>query len=499
MKLLVVTIAAFVCLTAAPAQAKDAWVGVRSPHYLFVGNASEAEVREVAARFELFRAAFAELFPAFGLNSALPTRVLVFKDLDAYKPFRPLRRERPVDFTSYFQSGLDVNYIALPAGLPAADAYAVPFHESVHLLLADGARRVPDWLNEGLAQYYSTLSLSERGDAVLLGRPVARHVAFLRGRKLLPLAELFAIDRASEEYAAGEASDIFYAQSWALTHYLISGNNGRRQLQLLRFLEMLAAGLPVESSFKQSFHADYATLGAELSEYVAREAYSVKRVTRDARERAESDLRSAPLTEAAAQYYLGDLLLHVERYEDAAGYLKRATALDPAYAPAHAALGLTHVRQRRFAEAKESLRRALALAPDSYLAHYYYAYAVSREGMDEEQAVNDYAPAAAELMRAELRQAITLEPRFAESYRLLAFVNLVRGEQLDEAVALLKRAQALAPGRPDIALTLAQVYLRRQDAAAGRATLESLLRDNTNPRIRARAQALLKTLPATGH
>src|SRR5205085_2537678 len=199
---------------------------------------------------------------------------------------------------------------------------------------------------------------------------------------------------------------------------------------------------------------------------------------------------------AEAQYYLGDLLLHIERPEDAAKYLQRAVALDEKLAEARAALGMTRVRQRRFAEAEEQLRQAVTLAPDSCLAHYYYAYALSREGMDEEQATTGYSPEVARVMRAELQRAIMLEPRFAEAYRLLAFVNLVTGERLDEAVTLLKQALALSPGRPDLTFILAQVYLRQKDLPAARETLEKVLRMSATPHLRTRAQVLLDGIAA---
>src|SRR5947209_6113277 len=299
--------------SAASAQAKERWTSIRSAHYLFVGDASAAELRRVAARFEQFRAAFAELFPAFGLNTPVPTRVVVFSDYEAYSPFRPLYRKRTVDFTGYFQAGLDTNYIVLPLGLPAEDLYALPQHESVHLLIASSARHVPDWLNEGLAQYYSTFSLAERGG--VLGTPIQRHVEFLREHRLLTLAQLFAIERGSADYVEDERNDIFYAESWALVHYLISGNAGRRQLQLLRFMEMLAAGLPVEHSFEQAFHADYQTIEAELTAYIARGTYPVRDIAVASWHGNDAELHEQSLTEAGAQYYLGDLILHIERVE----------------------------------------------------------------------------------------------------------------------------------------------------------------------------------------
>src|ERR1041384_21124 len=404
----------WLALGAVTAQAKEQWTSIRSAHYLFVGDAGEAELRQVAVRFEQFRAAFAEMFPAFGLNAPVPTRVVVFSDYETYSSFRPLYRKRTIGFTGYFQAGLDTNYIVLPLGVPAEDLYALPQHESVHLLIGSSARHVPDWLNEGLAQYYSTFTLSTHGG--VLGTPIPRHVESLREHKLLTLAQLFQIERGSADYVAEERNDIFYAESWALVHYLISGNGGRRQLQLLRFMEMLAAGLPVERSFAQAFHADYQTIERELTTYVARGEYPVRVIALDDRSSTEPELPEQSLSEAEAQYYLGDLLLHIERPEDAAKYLQRAVALEPQLAEAHASLGMARVRQGRFAEAEAQLHEAINLAPDNYLAHYYYAYALSREGMDEEQVTNGYSAESARVMRAELQRAIRLEPRFPESY-----------------------------------------------------------------------------------
>ena len=480
-------------LAASAAHAKDsAWLSLRSPNYLFVGDADADELREAAQRFEQFRALFAAQFPAAGATSPTPTVVVVFKETEDYRRFRPLYQHNPVDFDGYFQAGLDVNYVVMPAGRSLRDAYTKIFHESVHLLIESRARGVPDWFNEGLALYYSTLEMSDTEGKVVLGRPVDEYVRTLRARPLLPLASLVAIGRASADYNEADKSGIFYAESWALVHYLISGRGGRRQLQILRFLELYAAGVPEEDAFRKAFQVGYEAMEQELREYVARDIVGLKYA--DAAAQLNLPVQPAPLTAAEAHYYQGDLLLHIDRLDDAAKQLKQAVAADERLAAAHAALGVTYARQQKFAEAERALQRAVALQPDNHLTHYYYAYGLSRRGMDATQTVNAYAPAAARMMRVELHRAIALAPNFPESYRLLAFVNLVTGEQLDESVVLLKRALTLAPGRPDIAFVLAETYVRRGEPAEARETLRRLLRSSANPRLRARATTLLQRL-----
>ena len=141
-----------------------------------------------------------------------------------------------------------------------------------------------------------------------------------------------------------------------------------------------------------------------------------------------------PLTEAQVLAYLGDLLLHYDRGHEAEKHLRQALALSPELSTANASIGMLRVQQRDFAAAKEHLQRAIKSDPQNYLAQYYYAYALSSEPMDQQQTVTGYAPETAAQMRAALKRAMEIEPGFPESYRLLAFVNLITNTRLDEAV-----------------------------------------------------------------
>jgi Tfp pilus assembly protein PilF len=155
------------------------------------------------------------------------------------------------------------------------------------------------------------------------------------------------------------------------------------------------------------------------------------------------------------------------------------------------------VRQRNFTAAREHLQRAIKSDPQSYLAHYYYAYALSREAMDRGQTVAGYPAEAAAQMRTALMKAIEIAPDFPESYRLLAFVHLATNTKLEEADALLGRALALSPGRHEFSFVLAQVQFRRKEYAAARTTLDQVIEGSPNPLLRAQAKEMLEIITIT--
>ncbi|MBA2501429.1 MAG: tetratricopeptide repeat protein [Pyrinomonadaceae bacterium] len=475
------------------ASAEETWTQVRSKNFSLVGNASEREIRKVAAQLEGFRDAFGRLYNRSRQDTAARVTVFVFKDDISFKPFKPLYNGRPAELAAYFQSGTDMNYIALTPEKRIAHPYAVVYHEYVHLLLSNNTSNAPLWFNEGLAEYYSMFDVDGK-QRVKIGAPVFEHARLLRESNVLPLRTLLTVDGSSPFYKEADKRGIFYAQSWALVHYLIHGREGARFRKLQTYFDLVASGKPLEESFRTAFDTDFAGMENELGEYVRRAHYPTKIATFEHELEFDAQMQSARLTEAEALSYLGDLLLHINRLDAAETYLREALALDPKSAAAHVSLGVLRVRAHRFDDAKEHLEKALALDAGNFLAHYYYAYALSREGMDGNQFISEYRPETVERMRAELEQAIKLAPDFPNSYYLLAFINLVTRENLDESIQLLRRAIAIAPDRAEFSFVLAQVFVRKSDFAQARHILEPLMQSNPDPHLRAQARRVMDSI-----
>ena len=482
---LIVLTALAVWLAAPAAQAKDNWISVRTQNFLLVSNAGEKDVRQVATKLEQFREVFTKLFSGAKFNSPVPTTVVLFKSASSYKPFAL------PNASGYFQKGEDVNYITLSTD-PTQDPFSVIYHEYVHLLVDNTSGNVPAWFNEGLAEYYSTF-LIEEDRKVHLGELIPYHLLALREGRLYPLRTLFAVDHYSPEYNEGSKRGMFYAESWALVHYLILGNNSQRLPQLGKFLQLVTKGAPIEDAVTQAFQTDIATLEKELKKYIEGHTFRMQVATFEHKLEFDSEFTTATISEADAQAYLGDLLLHVNRQSDAEARLQQALTLDPKQPMALASLGILRARQGRFDEAQKDLQEAANANSGNYLVHYYYAYALSREGMDAHDVVSIYASKTAAKMRAELAKAIELNPAFPESYSLLAFVNTVTGEDLDGTIQLLNKALTLAPGRQDLSLMLAQVHLRQQKPELAKQVLEPL-RNAKDRNVQRQAESMLASI-----
>jgi tetratricopeptide (TPR) repeat protein len=491
------SLAGIVCclfiFSASAVNAKDAWTSVRSKNFFLVGNASEKEIRQVATRLEQFRYVFSQLFPKANLTASVPTTVVVFKSDSSYVPFKPLYNGKPSNVSGYFQPGDDVNYITLTSEKREDNPYAVIFHEYSHLIINNNMGDPPVWFNEGLAEYYSTFDVSNGDKKITLGVPVANHVYLLRER-FMPLESLLRVTHDDPAYNERDKQGIFYAEAWALVHYLLQGNQGQRVAQLGHFSALLAAGKPLAESFQQTFQMDFKAMEKELQHYVQSSSYRTQ--VFDLKEPLvfDAEMAAAPLSEAEAQAYLGDLLLHTNRLDAAEARLKQSLAAGDT-TQAHTSLGMVRVRQGKFAEAIDELRKAVEGNSTNYLAHYYYAYAVQRKTVADGQLVTSFPADDARVMRAELKRAIELNPAFAESYYQLAFLSLVTGEEMDEAAKLINTARRLEPNRLSFALMLAQIEMRKQDFAAAHLLLEPITHSaNASAQERGEAQSLLSSI-----
>jgi FimV-like protein len=476
------------CLLATVSQhttvaAKDAWVSVHTKNYFLVGNASEKEIKQVGVKLEQFREVFTQSFPNLKFKTLVPTTVMVFKNESAYAPFKI--RERS---SGHFQSGPDVNYIALTTNARGAD-FSVIFHEFTHLLVNTNFKNAPVWFNEGLAEYYSTFYIGEDG-RVVLGFPIINHVQLLRRNKMLPLRTLFEVDHKSPYYNEIDKTSMFYAQSWALTHYLMIGKPGGEQ-QLDKFRGLLHSKVPLEQAFQEAFGVTFEKMETDLRNYVKQDRYRVRLGNFAGKLELNTTTEATKLSEAEAQAYQGDLLLHSNRKE-AYAYLEQAIKLDPNLAMAHASLGMAYFRDGKTGAAFASLERAVAANSQNYLAHYYYAYVLSHADSNAGLTIVNYTPEIAAKIREHLQKAIALRPDFPEPYNILAYVSLVTGKDIDEAIALLKRVLSEMPGQHNLAYMLAQLYAHKDDYEGARELLEQVLKSNAQEDVRTQSESLLK-------
>jgi len=477
--------------------AKDTWINVRSKNFFLIGNASEKEIRQVATKLEQFRETFRLIFARAKFNTNIQTNVVVFKSGSSYKPFKPKRADGKADvgIAGYFQPGEDVNYITLSTEGEKEDTYGTIFHEYIHYLINTnfGRSQVPPWFNEGLAEFYQTFKIEE-DQKVILGDIQNNHLALLQQNQLIPLKTFFEIDNYSLHQNGNHSRSIFYAQAWALIHYLIQGNKGANNAGMDKFLALVMDKTEPEKAFQQAFQTDYATMEKALRKYVEQRTYRATTVTFKNKLTFDTEMTTVPLSEAEANAYLGDLLYHTHEYTDAETYLQKALSLDADSSLANTSLGLVKMRQRKFAEAKKYLEKAVATDRKNHLAHYNYAYILSRESMDEFGYVQKFSPETTGKMRESLQRAIEINPNFAESYRLLGFINLVNNENLDESLAFLKKGLALQPGNQEYSLLIAQIYMRQEKYAEAKEIAAKIVKTAAEAGMRSTAQNLLSSI-----
>ena len=246
---------------ASPAQAQ--WLKAESPRFVVYGNGSESELREYVEQLETFEALLRALH---GMNMReTPPRPL---QLYLARDLREMRRIRPGSGESlggFYAAGPDVIFgVANEAReRNARSSYSpergyVIRHEYVHhFMLQHFPFAYPSWVIEGYAEYFMTAHFEP--DAVLVGRPMRPTTT---GARDMPLETLLA--GSPWEFDA-ELRSIFYAQSWLLTHYLISDDGRRRMLGA--YLQDVAEGGDPVAAMETATGMPLATLQRELRDY----------------------------------------------------------------------------------------------------------------------------------------------------------------------------------------------------------------------------------------
>jgi tetratricopeptide (TPR) repeat protein len=471
-------------LAVGPATAGERWVEVKSKHFTVVSDESEAAARAAAHRFEEIRAVFQALSPSTSLTSGRPLTILALRDEDSMRRLLPGFWEaeggaRPI--------GLflgDTPRVFALFRLDRAEngaGQSVVFHEYVHFLIGLNYDAIPLWLNEGLADFYA--SSATEGDRVLVGRPAPVSLKVLKQRPNLPLETLLAVDGDSPYYNEQERASIFYAQAWALVHYLLNDAGGAHRPQLAAYLKETAAGAdPVEAG-RRAF-GDLEAFSRALEAYVHRSTFDALPLKATAVP-AASRYTARTVAPAEVLALTGHVYLYTGRAAEAREAFEEASHLDPGLDAVWEGLAALALGDRHLDDAARAAEQAQRTGPSSFLAHFI-AGGVAQARRD--------LPAAEKA----LERAVALNDAFVPAYVSLAAIRTVLRRPDDQVLPLVRRALQLEPGNAGTLLTLAAVLLDRGDLEGARQVGERALRSARTPRDRSAAERLLDELQRHG-
>lgn len=459
---------------------RDAWLEVKTANFRLWSDAGERRTRAIAAQLEQLRSGMLRLNPDLTAASPCPTYVYVFKDRFAFLPYRFHFQGKRVEVAGYILGRPWGIYVAID-GDPRTDALHSVRHEYVHYLLHNNFAHLPLWLDEGLAEFYGTFHLVD-GEA-RVGEPVFEHIRWLRENQLIPLRQLFAIDHRSKDYHEGIRQGVFYAESWALTHYLLLGNPARRP-QLTQMFRLMQDGATQEDAFSRAFAGNYDALEQELLLYIRKQVFSYAHLPLEVA--AEARAAVQPLAWPDALYRLGDLLLNVgpEERAAAAEHFQAALAANPRHGLALAGLGQIEEQAGRRPEALADYEKAVQLAPDEPYVHYLLGSCLleqaregSRGAVAEHEGQGDHGGqirqgAPAERAAAELARTVELAPDFADAWVRLGLALLSYDAASQRTMTALETAQRLQPARADVTVNLASSYARRGERQKAAAMIE---------------------------
>jgi Tfp pilus assembly protein PilF len=404
---------------------------VQTPHFLVLSNGNQREARDVGAGFEQIHAVFAQVLTKLRTDSGAQTIVLAVKDARSLAEVLPPDKKRADNIAGEFIKGWEKDYVAVRLDT-VTESREVVYHEYIHKLLHLNFTRLPVWLDEGLAEFFGNTQF--RKDQVLLGAPSPR-VRLLQARAPYPLSIVLSASGDSPYYRDPDKNGMFYAEAWALTHFLMFGDGMGNGQQLNTYLVRLQQGADQGEAFQETF-GNQKELEKRFFQYTGRFAFAAF-VLGQSLKVDPAAFSGAPMTAADRDVMLGDIYTRVGEIELATTRLTAALAQDPHSALGHENMGFLYFRQGKDEEAKQEFDKAASLDVNSYLAAYYQAM-LAYHGKPDPDSL-------AKLDRA-MQVVLQLNPRFAPALIARSQIR-VRQRNLNEALNFAVQAQKLEPDR----------------------------------------------------
>ncbi len=410
------------------------WMRIRSARYDVLSNASAEQTRAIVGELETLASILTRASPRFS-SAGVPTMVLVFADRMESEPYFELLLgvEKPAA-TGLYVRHASGGTMFIDASRRNQRIAKTAMHELVHDLLRQSEQFAPQWLEEGLAEYFSNGEI--RDGKITAGSSIRSHARFVRRGLPMPLEQMFAVRAETAEAMLPQ----FYAQSWAAVNWLMRTNRER----FFPFLEDVERGSAVAEALQKHYGKSLRDMEKGI-----RMAHVGDRVELTGARFAVPD--PSPVDRATLLFELGRFLSYVSgAEEDAHRHYREALRIDPRHARTLAAVG-------RFEE-------AIAAGLNDPDVHLMYAETLLTTALGPFAGIFEPLEGDTESFRqarALAERALALGAGEAVARAAIGTSYFVETDPAP-GIAHLERARALLPARSDIALNLYAMLLRTQ-------------------------------------
>jgi len=448
--------------------AEPKWIRVPSADFEIYSSAGEGDTRRVLQSFERVRNFFEQATGSKGKRRE-PVHVIVFGSKKEYTQYRPN------EFAEAFYTQIaGRDYIVLGSANDAV--FPVAVHEYVHLIAQNAGMKLPPWLNEGIAELFSTLR--PVGDKVLVGTLIPGRMQALLRENWVPLAAIVSADRNSSYYNEKNKAGSLYNEGWALTHMLDLSQSYAPRFPAL--LEEIQKGTPSQPALEQVYGKTLSMLDRDLQAYLRSNMF-VARLFPVKLEKGEN-VAAEPASLFDVKLALLDLSNRHENEAEVRKNLEELMHDDPKRPEPHVMLGYLAARSGQQEEALSSFQKAIDL------------------GSRNAQMLWDYGRMAAQTDPSQAMLALTLlladQPNRMDARLTLAQIQM-NSKRPMQAIATLGSVKAVTPAdAPRMFQILAYAHMESGNRAAARTNAQRWLDNTQDATEKADATRMLRYLDA---
>lgn len=406
---------AILLLVFSPLRAEEKWVRVRTANFEIYTPQSEKKAKETLLYFEQLR----EFFLSYWKTKAdpgTPVRIVQFGSEKQWEAFRPHKTS-----AGYYVHGIDRDWIALSGYLQGWERLVC--HEYTHLMVKQAGLNLPVWLNEGVAEIYSTFK--PMGGKVQIGDLIPGHFYAVQSG-WIPVPRLLEVKMDSPEYG-GKNTEQFYAEAWGLTHMLMLSQE--RKQEYSQVLGQILAGTPIDKALASVPKMSPQILDEDLRSYLKNNSRFFAGLIAFKSEKSQASLTADRVSQAEVDAVLAELQINSRNEADMKARLSK---LDLNTWQGQEAMAYGSWRAGDLKAASGHFQKAMQLGADSAKLYYDAARASMYSGEKNTESI-EY-----------LKKAVSLYPEWIEAKAQLLEQYLYLGRYQD-AVGMTVEFKRISP------------------------------------------------------